>query len=402
MITPQNSPRTLVFPDPPQPAGAEPAVISLLLNGDPVFSCPAVGGVPVEATDVLSIKVAEHVPGQIAGLVEAVGPGIFDRVVIESGALSAADLEAIGAARTSELIFGRTRVGGQAPEPIDLTFIDGPNLSALTGLDSLEVHNVAISETNLATFGSTSIRSLTLADTGAPLVTLARFEELTTLVLQGDAAGHDLSFLQNVPLLEAFSLRWSALTADQLPHLMHCPELLVFDLAYNPHLGPDLSTLPEHPLAWYLDISTTNGDDSTFGSIPSLASLNVLKAQCLNVTDIGLRPLEVCHRLTQLNLAGTPIGDDGLAFIVDALPSLHSLDLRATDITPEGAMELLPRLKEVWRVGLTGELLTPALAERMVAETELKEVTMCPPMDLQNVADAADIIGAARWTGVPI
>ena len=106
--------------------------------------------------------------------------------------------------------------------------------------------------------------------------------------------------------------------------------------------------------------------------------------------------------LGHLNLAGNRITDTGLASLVAALPRLHTLDLRDTDITVDGVVNLVPRFPEIKVLGVSGNLLNADVAKHLSEHTEVSEFHLCPPMDGDGWIEAVDIIGAAKWGGKPV
>lgn len=404
-IQTHRSHRRLTFPEPPQPDGASVARLCPTDNGEPLdfLMKDAVGDVAFGIEDEkFMLTIDEAIPGQVAALLEAVDQDVFRRLEIRSGALSRRDLVAIGASWVNDLRLGTPRTGLAQPERANLTFVDGPDLSALSGLQELHIDYVPFSDQNLKTLGSKMLSSLSLGGVRFTwLFRLGNLKHLNSLHLEGDEVGHDMSMLRFVRKLRTLDVRFSGLTEDQLVYLAECEDLRVLDIAYNAELGADLSALASRPELVYLDISTTGADDSTLESIETLGALQHLNAQCTAITDDGLFPLIHRTDLARLNLAGNRITDDGLERIVVSCPHLASLDLRATDVTTEGLWKLLPKLPNLRTLGAAGDLLSAELAEHLLEHTKINFLKICPPMETEGWADAVDWIGAATLGGPP-
>jgi hypothetical protein len=220
--------------------------------------------------------------------------------------------------------------------------------------------------------------------------------------MDGCEDGDDLSFLESMPDLYGFGFRFSGLTTDQLRHIKKCTQLRVLDIAYNTDLGPDLSMLDGYPSLSFLDISTTMADDDTLASIAKIRFLEHLHAQCVGITDAGIAPLRDRSGLIGLNLAGNRITDTGLGSLAGVLPRLRTLDLRDTDITVEGVVNLVPQFPEVRVLGVSGDLLNAEVAEHLSEHTEISELHISPPLEGDGWIEAVDIIGAAKFNGKPV
>jgi hypothetical protein len=406
VVQPHHSYRSIIFPDPPQPAGAKPGNLRFVDSGGPFMEIPAVGEVLVLPGDELMLEFDEHVPGQIDALVGMLDTDVFNRIDVFSGALSRADLLAIGRSRVRELRLGEPRDLREFPEfggSRSLEFLDGADLLPLWGLHHFEARGIPFTEENLATFGSPNLEYLHLADISVDLSGLSRFKRLWNLGIQGAGFGSDLSFLKWTPTIGGLDVRFSGLETSDLSQLDHCPNLVALVLGYNRGIGPDLSTLRGWRNMVVLDLSTTGADDTTLETIGRLVSLEQLHAQCTAITDAGLYGLKSFANLRYLNLAGTDVTDDGLAVIVETLPDLTNLNVGATNITSQGAEQLLPRLKKVRTIGLSGDVATVEFAERIKAETTLTQIEVYPPTSDPDVFwEALDIIGAAHFNGPPV
>jgi hypothetical protein len=394
--------RPIDFPDPPQPPGVEPAMVRPIIAGEPFMGDPAVGEVKTGLTDTLMLEVPEHMPGQIRSLLSLVEPDLIRRIDIHSGAISADDLAAMSGAFINEVRLGKPRVGLEPPDPIEMEFVDGASLSKLSGPRSLHVLNVPFTDKNLATVGTTSVEELFLSGMTADSSLLSRFKFLTMLFIDGCEGSEDLSFLESMPNLFAFGFRFSRLTTDQLRHVKKCTQLRVLDIAYNRDLGPDLSVLDGYPSLAFLDISTTRADDTTLASIGDHRLLEQLNAQCVDITDAGIAPLRNRSGLDHLNLAGNRITDAGLASLAGTLPRLRTLDLRDTDITIEGVVNLIPQFPEIRVLGVSGDLLNAEVADHLSRHTDIGELHICPPIERDTLIEAVDIIGAAKFNGKPV
>ncbi len=95
---------------------------------------------------------------------------------------------------------------------------------------------------------------------------------------------------------------------------------------------------PLIPLAGleHLDLSGSKVDDAGLAAIGSLPRLKDLELMETPVTDAGLASLRDCANLKEISLDGTRVGNEGLIMLARKMPSLESIGVRRTLVTPEG------------------------------------------------------------------
>lgn len=388
--------QAIVFPDPPEPEGATPATIGPVYpDGWDLFDVPAVGAVMVEPGERHHLKLGRATPGQLASLLRSPGASVIDMIDIGSGAVSNDDLSAISSSNARMLQLGIPRDGLAEPEPGELHFVDGPDLSVLMRVEELAVDYVPFSDEHLATLGATGLSSLRLAGTGADLGCLDRFGYLGALHLEGENVGRDLSSLVGMNFLKCLDVRFTSLTADQLLHLQACPSLVILGIGYNPTLGPDLSPVGDLRGLIHLDVSSTAVDDTTLPTIGSLGQLRSFYAGLTEITDDGVASVGQWPALRDLMLAGTRITDAGLARIVEACPQLTRLDLRSTEVTESGLAQHLVRLPHLRELGADGHVLSGDLADRLKEHTSIKHLVIGSRTGGGGWIEAVDRIGSA-------
>ena len=407
--TQHTSKRRIVFPD-HEPVGALPPKIGLLFNGDdPVWWSEGSGTHDFDASDRIVIRFTDHRSGQVAALLPALEHrNAIHRIHIEAGSISTADLAAISDARIRHVRFGIARTG-KTLERASIVFEDGNDLSTMKHIVQLESFGVPLTDAHLESLGSpNALQFVNLDGTNLSPNVLARFPHLRHVHVSGDSAfGADLGSLAELPYLETIGIRFGGLSSDQLGVFGDMSQLWMLDLAYNEELVPDLGAVANAKNLSYLDISGTAADNSTILSLPDALPLATLKMQSSRIASKELHRLGSLDLLTHLDVAGTLVSDDGLESIVSALPKLRYLDIRATMVTANG-MHHLSRLPQLATLGITADLFTVEVAERLKAETNLAEVHTCPPYpgdDIDGVIEtsrAMDLFGAWKTVGRPL
>ena len=393
--------RVLTFPD-RVPADWGPAKIHLYY-GDTSFPLQdASGEVELRQGDTIGLTITDHAPGQAAGLLGSLPAGAFRRIDIDSGTVASADLAAINAAYIRSVTLGVEAPNRGTPgTPADM-LETGVDLSPLERLTSFTAHDVLLEDRHIASLPSPrTIYDLHLRGTTVGAGSLRRFSLLRSLHLEGESHGTNLGFLDAIPGLASFDIRFSRITADALAVVSRHPSLWALGVGYNDGIGSDLSRLTGPESLRYLDLSGTSLDTEGLRTLPITAQLLVLSLQTTRVTDDFVDVVRSARNLQQLRIGGTAITDRGLALIVEAFPRLKSLDVRATSVTAEGMRRCaeLPRLRVL---GATGSVLSGELADDLKEGTDIQELHICEPGSIdEGATEAIDIIGAARWVGIP-
>lgn len=372
---------TLTFVDPPEPEGAIPpklgAVdhhVNMVTNNDPFFFAEAKGDVQVSIDDELALEFSDHRPGQLGSLLASTPMDGLTTVYVNEGVMDTSDFEALHEARISTLRLGVNQTSRRTTEGT-LELPRASDLSKMPWLYNLEVRGVDFTGDHLRNLGSGwNLRSLSLDGVTATPAALNLFGYLEELHVNGDETfGHDFVFLDCLTRLDALGIRFSGLTQAGLPEIIRRVHLSMVDIAYNNGIGPDLSALGDNEPMRYLDVSGTGADETTIATLTGNKELSILLMQRTDVNDRGLEALRDLPQITHLNLAGTKITDVGLRTIVEALPELRTLDIRATDVTVEGA-KVLSNLEHMWRLGLSDPLLTVDFTKHMRDEGSVTEL----------------------------
>lgn len=152
--------------------------------------------------------------------------------------------------------------------------------------------------------------------------------------------------------LATLRLARCAITDAVLEHLEQLERLAELDLngctrISSERLGRALGRLPRLAA---LDVSHCPGilRASWQGRIDALTSLELCHS---GVRDTQLAQLRDLPRLEELNLDSCPVGDRGLARLVEAVPNLTTLDLADTDIS-DTAMSQIAQLKKLRHLSL--------------------------------------------------
>jgi hypothetical protein len=387
------------FPPVTLPEGATPAMVGWVDGIGPWYLKKAEGSLKVEDGDRCAIDFPHHTSGQIAALLE--GQEVpLDTLEIRDGELGANDIDAIASAAPRHLILGHER-GEKGFGETAVSFVDGANLSNLR-LTILTVSGIPFTNALLDTLGAPiALGSLTVDTTGVSLKAIARFRGLQILHVAGMAIDSEsLCSIESLVSLSSIGIRNTDLTDDHLPFLASFSGLQVLDIAYNPNVGKNLESLTRAQQVYWIDLSTTAVSNDSLGPLGRLPSLQRLALQCTAVTDSGLSELQDLP-LTYLNLAGTAVTDDGLAALVEDHPTLRTLDLRATGVTRNGISKLVPKLPNLFELGVSGDVLDRDMGIHLSDHSSLEQLRICPPMDGDGWIEAADCIGAARWGGMP-
>ncbi len=391
---------TIEFPAATLPVGATPALVGTWWNDGPFFYGTAEGPHQTEPGESIALEFPDHTAGQLAELASATDDlaGRVSYVEVVKGSVSDRDLAALSDLGVERLMLGAKRRGKAFDDPRDLTIGD---MSVVHSLLSLEASGGGLTDRHLASLGDPGmLRILSLDSIPVEASTLTRFQFLDGLTVAGvEGFGKDLGFVRTMHL-RLLGIRFSDLTVDRLCALGVDVGLEMLDVAYNPDLGPDLSTLPCEDLT-YLDISTTACDDTSLATLTAFR-LDQLVAQCTGITDAGLGHLP--SSLNKLNLSGTAISDDGLERIAERGRWLSELDIRAAaGITRDGLRRWLPAFDHLRVLGVSAELLDGDLAGELNATTGLEHLIIGGGSnDDDGWAEAVDIIGSATFVGSPV
>lgn len=139
----------------------------------------------------------------------------------------------------------------------------------------------------------------------------------------------------------------------------------------------DLMGVPDHNIEIFMTIS-------------GLTELDLKGPQ---LTDAGLKPLSLLHRLSTLNLWDTSVGSRGMRYI-EELSSLSSLDLAWAQVQDDGVQSLtrLPKLTSLnlWATGITDKALMHLGKMEKLVSLDVTE-TNITDSSVQNLASLSNM-----------
>ncbi len=395
--------RVLRFPG--QSGSGNPGVATLVLfdeSGRHVFDVRAEGEVRVDRSDRLGLTFSEHQPGQIAGYLEAEPWGTYERIAIDSGAVEAPDLRAIGGHGVTSLTLGwsgHDRYGNRHEKPLTLPD-DVEAYGELGRLRVLAAHGGGFGDEQLRGLGSRSwLKVLVLAGTQVTAGTLATagLGGLESLwISDNEAIVDDLTFLEALSVLDSLTLRKVGLRDHDLRILEMCPGIGNLDVRYGRVGRFSLEQLSALPRLWNLDLTGTRVGDDTVGSLKAIPNLTRLKLGDTTLTDAAVRHLGRLEHVDRLWLTRTMITNDGLAELVRAKPSLSILDISQTRVTVDG-LRHLQQLPKLWRLEIAPNQLTEDAVHMLADTTNIDEIGLRGTLtSLDLFGTIADYIGAGQ------
>lgn len=174
--------------------------------------------------------------------------------------------------------------------------------------------------------------------------------------------GNDIStaHLQSISKLQELNdLRFASahLTDSQFAQITDLPKLRRLFLCDNPISDRTLEVIGTHFRDLeVLDLSRTRITDKGLGELPELSHLRELYLVDCGCGNSGLEAVVIPHSetLELLDLTGTGIDDDGIAFLARTdLPRLVELSIGATRVSDEGVRRIasIKRLRVLSLVG---------------------------------------------------
>ncbi len=150
------------------------------------------------------------------------------------------------------------------------------------------------------------------------------------------AAG-TLRSLKNHPEITYVAVPKCILSSTETIDYASLPNLILLNLNWSNAGDSVLRGLADHPQITEIQLVGTAITDEGLRQIRRLPSLQKIRLGGTRVTGVGLAELD--SPLTELNLAGTQANDEGLA-VIARITSLERLDLARTKITVLGVSRL--------------------------------------------------------------
>lgn len=161
------------------------------------------------------------------------------------------------------------------------------------------------------------------------------FPNLVALSL-GKATDEDLANLAEFTNLRILYLNGVGITDKGLQHITTLKNLRELIISNNPITDAGLIHLKDLTNLKSLSLSNTRITDVGLQRIKVCEGLSDLGLKnCKGITDAGIQHLKDLNSLTRLNLGGTPITDAGLAHLA-GLQNLAVLNISETEITGSG------------------------------------------------------------------
>jgi len=196
---------------------------------------------------------------------------------------------------------------------------DLANLSGMSYLHSLSLHNTAISDSGLEMLATLPqieylrIDRSKITDQG--LSHLAALSNLKAIkIIDSPIEGSGLEALKSLGQLRVLWLKATLIDDSGMSHL-------------------NLESLEE------LRLSGAMFSDRGLQNLGRMTRLRVLDLDSTGITGAGIRYLRSLSRLRALDLSGTRVGDDGVEDLV-VLQSLEDLDVQETTISAAGIRKL--------------------------------------------------------------
>jgi len=210
------------------------------------------------------------------------------------------------------------------------------------------------------------------------LESLSEYPGVVAVSLVGVKNDGDLAKLSDIPNLRALDLAYCKISDDALAHISSLSGLRVLNLANTEISDAGLAHLAELEYLRSLDLESTEITDAGLEHIKdleNLRSLNLfhtktggaetlaLRGQPLQVSDQGLKALAGMGKLSELNLHGAAITDEGvknlLTMTTQSMTHLRKLNLSATPITDDCVPDLI-KMKELSVLDIKGTDISPA------------------------------------------
>ena len=234
-------------------------------------------------------------------------------------------------------------VAGQLPALRQLSVMgiiaDPAALAALakaTGLETLTLYDVTLSDRSLAALGELkSLKQLKLSSKGKVTETawakLIGLKQLTTISLEGSSLDDaSLAQLANLTALEQLNLPESSVTGTGLKALTNLKNLKSLMLPASPFTDEGAELLRGLPALEWLNLSGTKITDRALDAIATLPRLFVLNLDATQVTADGLMKLRDLKQLSRISVAGTKASAEELAKLRAAMPEVQISD--ASDV----------------------------------------------------------------------
>lgn len=258
-----------------------------------------------------------------------------------------------------------------------ITDVGLEHLKGLTTVQTLSLKGAKITDTGLAYLRSmTKLHTLDLSDTkitDAGLAQLKGLNQLQKLVLSGTKiTDGGLEYLEGLRGLQELSLKSTQVTEEGLEHLKGLTGLRRLFLSSTQISDKGLICLQNLNELEVLILDNTQVTDAGLGHLKGLSRLQSLGVCNTRITDTGLAHLRSLSRLQELYAGDTQITDAGLAHI-QGLTGLRQLSLYGTKITDAG-LAYFTRLTGLESLDLPDGL-TDAGLEHLKGLTGLQSLT---------------------------
>jgi len=151
--------------------------------------------------------------------------------------------------------------------------------------------------------------------------------------------------IQHIAYLPVVNLKIKAFSCndDQLTPLSGMSSLRVLDMTFNRDVTAVGISMLRGLTLRELNVGLCEFEDAAMSAIGEMASLEVLKMDWVETTDVGLCHLSYLQKLTSLDISNTEITDVGLCHL-SKLHSLIKLEIsRCSEVTDAGLAELVKR-----------------------------------------------------------
>jgi hypothetical protein len=179
-----------------------------------------------------------------------------------------------------------------------------------------------------------AIAQLSCREPGASAIeAIARMQHLVTLDLSVavELTDEDLARLPVLPELDAFSFLFGHMTNAGLAKL-RMPHLHKLAISGNRIRNEGVASLATFRELTYLDVTTTDIDDTELGKLGSLSQLTDLSLSENDITDVGVAKLAALTKLKWLELDGTKVTDHVLDEM-EPFTQLVRLDVLDTNVS---------------------------------------------------------------------
>ncbi|MCA9052630.1 MAG: SUMF1/EgtB/PvdO family nonheme iron enzyme, partial [Planctomycetaceae bacterium] len=204
---------------------------------------------------------------------------------------------------------------------------------------------------NLPDLGHLSIIGFKLTDEG--LDNLGDLPQLKSLYLEGGRqTAKSLKTIGRWTQLEHLNVQGTMFTDEHLEGLERLQQLQSIragHLVMTEAQTQAFSKLPKLSFMWLMGDNLTDDTLRNVAQLPALTAFTVTYAEQSQITNDGPRALAANERIVSVNLGGTKIDDQGLAYLAER-KNWEEFLLDGTQITNDGLVVLrdMPRLRTLW------------------------------------------------------